>query len=83
MKIWTRRRMLFGESPSRIVISFSAEKLNEVEKAAEENNCPLQIIGKVSGKDLKIKFNDEKIVSAPVSQLETAWKTSLENQLET
>jgi len=73
---------LFGESPSRIVVSFSAEKLNEVESAAKENDCPFQVIGKVSGTNLKIKFNGEEIVSAAVSELENAWKTSLEKQLE-
>ena len=73
---------LFSESPSRIIVAFSAEKLNEVEAIAKENDCPFQIIGKVSGADLKIKLNGEEIVSAPVSELENAWKTSLENRLE-
>jgi phosphoribosylformylglycinamidine synthase len=73
---------LFGESPSRIVISFSAEKLDEVERLIGENDCPFQIIGKVSGDDLKIKFNDAELVSASVAELENAWKTSLEKQLE-
>ncbi|HEX8370709.1 MAG TPA: phosphoribosylformylglycinamidine synthase subunit PurL [Pyrinomonadaceae bacterium] len=73
---------LFSESPSRIIVAFSAEKSNEVEAIAEASDCPFQIIGKVSGADLKIKFNGEEIVSASVSELEKAWKTSLENQLE-
>jgi phosphoribosylformylglycinamidine synthase len=74
--------MLFGETPSRIVVSFAPEKLNEIEAIAGENNCPFTIIGKVSGANLKIKFGGEEVVSAPVSELETAWKTSLESQLE-
>jgi phosphoribosylformylglycinamidine synthase subunit PurL len=73
---------LFSESPSRIVISFSAEKLNEVERLAGENDCPFQVIGKVSGADLKIKFNGAETVSASVAELENAWETSLEKQLE-
>jgi phosphoribosylformylglycinamidine synthase len=73
---------LFSESPSRIIVGFPAEKLDEVEATAKANDCPFQIIGKVSGEDLKININGEEIVSASVSELETAWKTSLENQLE-
>ncbi|MET0753135.1 MAG: phosphoribosylformylglycinamidine synthase subunit PurL [Pyrinomonadaceae bacterium] len=73
---------LFGESPSRIVISFSPEKLSEIEAIAGENNCPFAVIGKVAGEDLKIKINGKEIVSASVEELETAWKVSLENQLE-
>jgi phosphoribosylformylglycinamidine synthase II len=75
--------MLFSETPSRIIISFAPEKLSEIEAIAAENNCPFAVIGKVSGADLKIKLNGEEIISAPISELETAWKTSLENQLET
>jgi len=73
---------LFSESPSRIVISFSPEKLSEVEAIVGENDCPFAVIGKVSGADLKIKINGEEKVSAFVSELENTWKTSLESQLE-
>ncbi|MDQ6787368.1 MAG: phosphoribosylformylglycinamidine synthase subunit PurL [Acidobacteriota bacterium] len=74
--------LLFGESPSRIVISFSPDKLNEVEAIAKENNCPFEIIGAVAGEDLKIKANGEKVISASINELENVWKTSLEKQLE-
>jgi phosphoribosylformylglycinamidine synthase len=73
---------LFGESPSRIIVAFAPEKLGEVEATAGANDCPFQVIGKVSGADLKISFNGEEVVSASISELEKAWKTSLENQLE-
>ena len=73
---------LFGETPSRIVISFSPEKLSEIEAIALENNCPFAVIGKVAGEDLKIELNGAEIVSVPVSKLEKAWKNSLKNQLE-
>ncbi len=73
---------LFSESPSRIIISFSPEKSSEIEAIAAETNSPFTIIGKVAGENLKIKINDEEFVSAAVAELETAWKSSLENQLE-
>ncbi|MDQ3322262.1 MAG: phosphoribosylformylglycinamidine synthase subunit PurL [Acidobacteriota bacterium] len=74
--------LLFGESPSRIVISFSAEKLDEVEATAKENDCPFTVIGKVAGAHLKIKANNTQIVSASVDELEGGWKKSLQKQLE-
>ncbi|HEY0428783.1 MAG TPA: phosphoribosylformylglycinamidine synthase subunit PurL [Pyrinomonadaceae bacterium] len=73
---------LFGETPSRIIISFSPEKSGEVQTIAAENDCPFTIIGKVAGEDLKINFGGAQIVSASVPELETTWKNSLENQLE-
>ena len=72
---------LFSESPSRILITFPGDKLNEVENLAKTNQCPFEVIGKVKGKDLKIKFNGEKIISAKVSELQSAWKHSLEQKL--
>ena len=70
---------LFGESPSRIIISFSADKLDKVKEIAK--NCPLEIIGKVSGKDLKISINNSPTISANIDELQNAWKISLEKQL--
>ena len=71
---------LFSESPSRIVISFAPENLEKVKEIA--GDCPFEIIGKVSGAYLTIKFNDKKIISASIAELENAWETSLEKQLE-
>ncbi len=74
--------LLFGETPSRIVVSFAADKLENIETTARENNCPFQIIGKVSGENLKIVINGAAAVAASVAELENAWIKSLENQLE-
>ena len=71
---------LFSESPSRIIISFSAYKLDKVKEMA--GNCPFDIIGKVTGKDLKINVNNSLTISANIDELQNTWKTSLENQLE-
>ena len=72
--------LLFGETPSRIIVSYAPENLERVKEIAE--NCPFQIIGKVSGESLKINVNSAEIVSAKIDELQNAWKTSLENQLE-
>jgi phosphoribosylformylglycinamidine synthase II len=73
--------VLFGETPSRIVISFAVDKLEIIEKTAKEHDCPFQIIGKISGANLNIKFNETEVVSGVISELENVWKHSLENQL--
>ena len=74
--------LLFGESPSRIIISFAAENLERIQAVAAELNCPLEIVGHVGGERLKIKTNDSENVSALISELENAWEKSLEKQLE-
>lgn len=72
--------LLFGETPSRIVVSFAADKLDKVKEIA--GDCPFEVIGKVSGTDLKIKINGKEKISAPTAEFEDSWKNSLAKQLE-
>jgi phosphoribosylformylglycinamidine synthase II len=71
---------LFSESPSRIVISFAAENLAKVKELAGDR--PFAVIGKVGGANLTIAMNSAEKISAPVAELESAWKNSLEEKLE-
>jgi phosphoribosylformylglycinamidine synthase len=72
--------LLFAETPSRVVISFAPENLDRVREIA--GDCPFEVIGKVSGADLKISIDGSEAVSSPIVDLESSWKTSLEDQLE-
>jgi len=73
-------KQLFVESPSRIVVSFAPENLEKVKEIV--GNCPFQVIGKVTGKNLKIKANGETAISATIAALENIWSCALENCLE-
>ena len=72
--------LLFGETPSRIVISFAAGDLDRVKLLSD--GCPLQIIGKTGGANLQIKAPGVDLTS-PVTELESLWKNVLRDQLET
>ncbi len=71
--------VLFGESPSRIVVSFAPEVLEKV--AAVVGNCPFQAIGKVGTSVLDISVDGTSAVSLPACELERAWSESLESRL--
>ncbi len=73
--------LLFGESPSRIIITFAPDDLEKVKEIV--GDCPVEIIGKVTGNDLKISVSGEEKISASVSELQNIWKHSLEKQLDT
>ena len=73
---------LFSESPSRIIVSFSAADANAVQEIAESNNAPFTILGRVSGTRLTIAVNGDEAVSADVSDLEAAWRGALESKLQ-
>jgi phosphoribosylformylglycinamidine synthase len=72
--------VLFGETPSRIIITFAAENLEKVKETIDD--CPFEIIGKVTGNNLNIRIDGEEKISAAVGDLENAWKYALEKQLE-
>ena len=60
---------LFGESPSRIVISFTPEKLERVTEIAAGLNCPLTVIGTDrTVTSLTIKLG-ETVSSGPLAEL--------------
>jgi phosphoribosylformylglycinamidine synthase subunit PurL len=76
----SKEALLFGESPSRIVISFGAENLETVKELAADT--PFTVLGRVEGDHLRIYVDETDVVSSPVVDLEAIWETSLANRLE-
>ncbi len=74
--------MLFGESPSRIVISFGRPSQNKIEEIAARADCPLTILGQVGGARLRLKINGADAIDARVDRLEDAWRNSLSEKLQ-
>jgi phosphoribosylformylglycinamidine synthase len=71
--------LLFGETPSRIVLSFAPEKLESIEGLT--GGCPFEVIGQVGGNTINFSIDGRNSVSARTSDLESAWKTALEARL--
>jgi phosphoribosylformylglycinamidine synthase len=71
---------LFGETPSRVVISFSPDDLEKVRELV--NDCPFQTIGKVTGSHLIVSVDEKEVISSPLDDLEHAWQHSLERELD-
>jgi phosphoribosylformylglycinamidine synthase subunit PurL len=71
--------LLFGETPSRIVISFASESLDSVREIVGE--WTFEVIGKVGGDSLSVSTNDVSF-STRIAELESAWRDSLKNKLE-
>lgn len=75
--------LLFGESPSRIIISFPEAARASVEQIAEREQCPLAILGHAGGSTLRMAVDDETAVSVDTDELERTWRTSLSSKLQT
>jgi phosphoribosylformylglycinamidine synthase len=70
--------LLFGEEPSRVLISFPAERLAEIERRAASLGAPLEVVGATGGGALEV----EGLFELPVAQLEQAYRGALPALLE-
>ncbi len=78
-------RLLFGEEPSRIILSVARDRLPEMERVASEAGAPLVVLGQVTdGPRFTITVGDgqrEKssplVVDVDIDRLETRWREAL------
>jgi phosphoribosylformylglycinamidine synthase len=73
---------LFGETPSRVLISFEEAQRTRLERIAAQAGAPLKVIGRVGGARLQIKAGGGERVSREVSELEALWRGSLGARLQ-
>ncbi|MDB4968434.1 MAG: Phosphoribosylformylglycinamidine synthase, synthetase subunit [Myxococcales bacterium] len=66
--------LLFGEAPSRIVISFPPEREAEVRAMAVRYGAPFEVIGATGGRRLQIYQQSTRVVDVPVDELTRAWQ---------
>src|SRR5262249_15391524 len=67
--------LLFGESPSRIVLSVKADAAARVAEIAAEAGVACAQIGTVGGRRLTISVRGAKKVDRAVAELERAWRS--------
>ncbi len=73
---------LFGETPSRVLVSFEESQRTRLERIAAQAGAPLKVIGRVGGSRLHIKAGGRDCVSQEVSELEALWRGSLGARLQ-
>ena len=71
--------LLFGETQSRIVISFPKERTKEIEDLAAASSVDLSLIGKVGRYQFTVTINGKEVINQDIESLKTIWKTSLGN----
>ncbi len=73
--------LLFGEDQSRIVISVSPEKVEEVLDFFKKRTVPAKVIGKVRGSKGVIRHKGKELVNLPIKVAEELYETALEKEL--
>lgn len=70
--------LMFGESQSRIIVSFSEKNRAAVESLAQKEKVEFSIIGTVGGEDLKVSISGEEFIRQNIHVLKNIWEESLE-----
>ena len=73
---------LFGETPSRVLVSFEEAQRTRLERIAAQAGAPLKVIGRTGGSRLRINVGGTEQVSQDVSELEAVWRDSLGQSLQ-
>jgi phosphoribosylformylglycinamidine synthase II len=73
---------LFGEAPSRIVLSVPPGDLPRLVRIVREWAVPLAVLGRVGGSRLTVRLGAEARVSLPVEALADAFEHGLDRALE-
>jgi len=69
--------ILFGEAPSRVVVSLKKDNLRTLERIAKKHSVPYHVLGSVGGKKLVIKCKEKKIMDIPVTTLSDTWRKAI------
>ena len=64
---------LFGEDPTRVVLSFAPGKQKDIEETCRRHGVPCEMVGEVGGDALKL----EGMTSVPVASLNRAYRSGI------
>ncbi len=73
--------LLFGEAPSRIVLSLGKDKLPALEKIAKKYSVPYKILGNVGGEGLTIQCGEAKVIDLSLTTLSNTWRNAIPSRL--
>ena len=74
-----RDALMFGESQSRIVISFPEEMTNQIEDLALSYPVDFSLIGKTGGSQFTVSINSKEYIKQDIQSIKNIWKTTLGN----
>jgi len=73
--------VLFGEGPSRIVVSVPAGRAREFEALMAESAIPWRWLGTTGGARLRVRVATEVVVDMELDHIEHAWRNGFERHM--
>jgi phosphoribosylformylglycinamidine synthase subunit PurL len=70
--------LLFGEAPSRIVLSVDPTNVSRIAELAASKNVPFREIGRVGGERLRVALRGALAIDEAVVDLESAWRGTID-----
>jgi phosphoribosylformylglycinamidine synthase II len=68
---------LFGESPSRIILSVGRENADRVKDMASRAKVPIAVLGEVGGDQLVIEADGGRQIATKVAEMEKIWREAI------
>ena len=75
--------ILFGEAPSRIVVSLKSDNLRTLESIAGKHSVPYYKLGKACGVQLIVRYNNREIINLPATTLSHTWRNAIPARVNT
>jgi len=73
--------VLFGEGPSRIVVSVETTRAREFEALMAESAIPWRWVGTTGGERLRLRVGGETVVDVTLERIEHAWRNGFERHM--
>jgi phosphoribosylformylglycinamidine synthase len=73
--------VLFGEGPSRVLVSVEPARAREFEALMAESAIPWRWIGTTGGDRLRLQVGAEAVVDVGLDQIEHAWRNGFERHM--
>jgi phosphoribosylformylglycinamidine synthase len=73
---------LFGESPSRAIVTVSADRIAELNTLAFKHGIPSVMIGEVGGDRIRISIDDRRLVDIALADAERMWATAIDRHFD-
>ncbi|MGH7353808.1 MAG: phosphoribosylformylglycinamidine synthase subunit PurL [Candidatus Rokuibacteriota bacterium] len=72
---------LFGEGPSRVIVTVEPARAREFEGLMAESAIPWRWIGTTGGDRLVVRYGGDALVDVPLERLERAWREGFERHV--
>ncbi|MBU4211545.1 MAG: phosphoribosylformylglycinamidine synthase subunit PurL [Verrucomicrobia bacterium] len=73
--------ILYGEAPSRIVVSLDKNNLKVLEKIAAKHSVPCRVLGSVGGQRFTVQYKEKTIIDLLLAKLSDTWRNAIPSRL--